>query len=58
MVRRALELALARTAADDEVARGTAVVDALAHKQGVTPGRALELYCLLVLNLNEFAYLD
>ena len=58
MVRRALELALARPIADDEVTRGTSVVDTLAHKPGVTPGRALELYCLLVLNLNEFAYLD
>jgi len=24
----------------------------------VSPSRALELYCLMVLNTNEFAYLD
>jgi mono/diheme cytochrome c family protein len=58
MVRRALEIALVRTPSDAEVAKGVAVIDALEDKDGVGPGRALELYCLMVLNLNEFAYLD
>ncbi|MFM7138411.1 MAG: DUF1553 domain-containing protein, partial [Planctomycetota bacterium] len=58
MVRRALELALVRSATDAEVERGVALFDALDAKDGVGPGRALELYCLMVLNLNEFAYLD
>lgn len=58
MVRRAIEIALVRPATDQEVARGVALIDTLEAKDGVGPGRALELYCLLVLNLNEFAYLD
>jgi mono/diheme cytochrome c family protein len=58
MVRRAIEIALVRPATEDEVARGVALIDDLETKDGVGPGRALELFCLLVLNLNEFAYLD
>jgi len=58
MVRRALEVALARSVSDDEVARGVALIDALEDKDGVGPSRALELYCLMILNLNEFTYLD
>ena len=58
MVRRVLELALARSVTADEVASGVALIDALEDKDGVGPGRALELYCLMVLNLNEFTYLD
>jgi hypothetical protein len=57
-VRRALELALVRPATDAEVARGVALVDRLEETDGVPPSRAFELYCLMVLNLNEFCYLD
>jgi len=57
-VRRAIEIAVVRPATDDEVARGVALVDRLESTDGVSPGRAFELYCLMVLNLNEFAYLD
>ena len=57
-VRRALEIALTRTATDDEVAQGVALVEKLEGQDGVGPSRALELYCVMVLNLNEFAYLD
>jgi len=58
MVRRAIEVALVRPATDAEVARGVALVDRLSLQDGVGPDRALELYCLMVLNLNEFVYLD
>jgi mono/diheme cytochrome c family protein len=58
IVRRALEIALTRPVRDDEVARGVALVDALEDQDGVGPSRAVELYCLMVLNLNEFIYLD
>ena len=58
IVRRALEIALTRPVRDDEVARGVAFVDALEDQDGVGPSRAAELYCLMVLNLNEFIYLD
>ena len=57
-VRRALEIALTRPATDGEVADGVKLVDALEDQDGVGPSRAFELYCLMVLNLNEFAYLD
>ncbi|MCE9629737.1 MAG: DUF1549 domain-containing protein [Planctomycetia bacterium] len=58
IVRRALEIALTRPVQDDEVARGVALVNALEDQDGVGPSRAIELYCLKVLNLNEFIYLD
>ena len=58
LVRRAIEIALVRPATDDEVARGVALVDRLERLDGVAPSRAFELYCLMVLNLNEFCYLD
>jgi cytochrome c553 len=58
IVRRAIESALVRPATDAEVARGVALVDRLEDTDGVSPGRALELYCLMILNTNEFAYLD
>ena len=57
-VRRALEIALTRPATDGEVAEGVKLVDTLEAQDGVGPSRAFELYCLMVLNLNEFAYLD
>ena len=57
-VRRALEIALVRPATDAEVDRGVALVEKLDDADGVSPSRAMELFCLMVLNLNEFAYLD
>jgi mono/diheme cytochrome c family protein len=58
MVRRAIEVALVRPATAAEVDRGVALINTLETTDGVDPGRALELYCLMVLNLNEFVYLD
>jgi hypothetical protein len=57
-VRRALEIALVRPVTDAEVAKGVALIDRLDDADGVSPSRAMELFCLMVLNLNEFAYLD
>jgi mono/diheme cytochrome c family protein len=57
-VRRAIEIALVRPATNEEVERGVALVARLDDADGVGPGRAMELFCLMVLNLNEFAYLD
>ena len=58
MVRRAVEIALVRPASDAEISRGVALIAELESHDGVDPGRALELYCLMILNLNEFVYLD
>ena len=57
-VRRALEIALVRPVTDAEVERGVALVERLDDADGVSPSRAIELFCLMVLNLNEVAYLD
>ena len=40
------------------MSRGVALIDALEDQDGVDPSLALELFCLMVLNLNEFVYLD
>ena len=57
-VQRAIEIALVREATANEISRGLALIDQLENTEGISPGRALELFCLLLLNLNEFAYLD
>jgi len=58
MVRRAVEVALVRSATEAEVERGLALVADLETREGIGPCRAFEIYCLMILNLNEFAYLD
>lgn len=57
-IRRAYAVALVREPTEDEVARGVALLDRLEDADGVGPGRALELFCLMLLNTNEFVYLD
>ncbi|MFG0319615.1 MAG: DUF1553 domain-containing protein [Planctomycetota bacterium JB042] len=52
-IRRAIALALGREATDGEVASHRAFVRELSGEDGVDP---LALFCLVVLNLNEFAY--
>ena len=55
--RLALALATSRTPAAAEVQRGVRFMEAL-RQDGASADTALDLYCLLVLNLNEFVYLD
>ncbi|MBM81015.1 MAG: hypothetical protein CMJ78_10535 [Planctomycetaceae bacterium] len=57
-VKLALHRATQRTPTDEEVQRGTDLVERLMNKHKVTPDRALDFYCLLALNLNEMIYLD
>jgi hypothetical protein len=57
-VRLALRLALSREPQPDEVARGVAFIQALKTKHHATDEVALNQFALLVLNLNEFVYLD
>jgi hypothetical protein len=57
-VRLALRLALSREPQNDEVARGVAFIQALKTKHHATDEVALNQFALLVLNLNEFVYLD
>lgn len=57
-VKLALNLATSRTPTEAEVRRGVALIDALTREDGLQPEVALRTFCLVVLNLNEFLYLD
>jgi hypothetical protein len=57
-VRLALALATCRTPSDKEIHRGMRFMQALVTEEGATREAALEMFCLLVLNMNEFVYLD
>ncbi|HEY7423457.1 MAG TPA: DUF1553 domain-containing protein, partial [Gemmataceae bacterium] len=57
-VRLALTLATTRPPRDAEVRRGVDLIAALKAKDGVGEETALKYFCLVVLNLNEFVYLD
>ena len=57
-VERALELALSRRAKEEEISQGLKLIDALMSEHGLKPDQALNRFCLVALNLNEFVYLD
>jgi hypothetical protein len=54
----ALRLALQRTATDEEIADGIDLLQRLTSERDLAPRDALRYWCLTVLNLNEFCYLD
>jgi hypothetical protein len=54
----ALELALNRTPGGAEIDEGLALVERLEKHHKLPPREALRQWCLTVLNLNEFVYLD
>jgi len=54
----AFRLATARTPTPAELDRGTALMAALQATDGLSPAAALKTFALLVLNLDEFVYLD
>jgi cytochrome c553 len=57
-VARAIRLALDRPATDEEVGEGLELLNRLTKVRGQTAADALRYWCLTVLNLNEFVYLD
>jgi mono/diheme cytochrome c family protein len=57
-VRLALYLATSRPATDAEVRRGVGLIEALMREDHASADVALQSFCLVVLNLNEFMYLD
>jgi len=57
-VRLALQLALSRPPDSHSVDRGVALLRQLQSKHHIDESTALRYYCLVVLNLNEFVYLD
>ncbi|MFK8114446.1 MAG: PSD1 and planctomycete cytochrome C domain-containing protein [Rubripirellula sp.] len=58
IVRRTIQSALARPATDTEILQGSALIDDLKDEHGVANDRAVQLYCLTVLNWNEFLFVD
>ena len=54
----AIRLTTGRVPTSDEVARDVAFVDDLKTKHGLDDATALTRYALLILNTNEFVYLD
>jgi cytochrome c553 len=57
-VRLALYLATSRQPEEKEIRRGAQLVQALQTNDGLSADTALQTFCLMVLNLNEFVYLD
>jgi Protein of unknown function (DUF1549)/Protein of unknown function (DUF1553)/Planctomycete cytochrome C len=57
-VRRAIRLTTGRVPGDEEVKKDVAFVRQLKEQANLTDERALQQYCLLAINTNEFVYLD
>ncbi|OAI51794.1 hypothetical protein AYO44_04820 [Planctomycetaceae bacterium SCGC AG-212-F19] len=57
-VRRGLYLMTQRQPTDAEVKRGVDLIAGLQAKDGASAETALQYFCLVALNLNEFVYLD
>ena len=57
-VRMALEVALSKKIDDPSVERGMRLIEELQAGKNIDEHRAVELYCLMIFNLNEFSYLD
>ena len=57
-VQRAIRLTTGRVASQDEVAKDVAFVRELQEKAKLSEPQAFQQYCLMVLNTNEFVYLD
>ena len=57
-VRLGLQNAFSRKAQQDEIDHCLALLEKLKTEHGLGNDKALERFCLLVLNLNEFIYLD
>jgi hypothetical protein len=55
---RGIRLTASRTPGKDEIERDAAFVRKLQNESGMTAHKALTQYCLLLLNANEFVYLD
>ena len=54
----ALQRGTQRPPTEAEVNRGCTLIESLHQDRGLTDDQALKYYCLLVLNLNEFLYVD
>jgi Protein of unknown function (DUF1553) len=57
-VRRAIRLTTGRTPGDEEVKKDVAFIETIRKKAELSEAGALQRYCLMALNANEFVYLD
>jgi hypothetical protein len=57
-VRHVLHRVTARPPGEAEVARGVSLLETLAADEGLGARAALDAFCLLAFNLNEFLYLE
>ena len=57
-LRAAIELAYSRPSNDDEIQRAVTRIGTLREKFGLSQQQAFREYCLVLLNSNEFIYLD
>ncbi len=57
-VRRGFALVTSREPSDAEVTAGLALIERLKRQDQIPADRALDYFCLMLLNLNEFIYLD
>jgi len=58
IIRLALELALSRPVDERELAYGDEFFETMRNEHGLSEELALDRFALLVLNLNEFIFLD
>ena len=58
VVRRTILAVLSREATADEIRDGDALINSLQSEDGVTRDRAVQLYCMTVMNWNEFLFVD
>ena len=58
VVRSAIAAVLARPATETEVAEGVALIERLESQYEMARSRAVQLYCLTVMNWNEFLFVD
>lgn len=57
-VREAVQFALAREAQESDVKIAMSLINDLKKDHGLDDNRAFDLYCLMLINLNEFFFLD
>ncbi len=57
-IREAIQFAMAREANDQDVKIGISLMSDLQKDHGLDDQRAFDLYCLMLINLNEFFFLD
>jgi hypothetical protein len=58
IVTRCIAAVLGREATSDEIADGKQLIEDLVNRRNLSRQRAAELYCLTVLNWNEFLFVD